>query len=316
MVNGTSRGVTRLPRVARACSTIICSANECEVSAAGLANVDLKQGGDPLMWFNKFCVAWRIQNPTQNWKLLYVAGTYDQLILGGCASEDAARRIQSYVDTNSDKDHVCSGRDAVVRSLRRQHSGRIKDERDTDPARQAAQDGQPTPGDGKRGKKKGDERDWAVANVCLRSCSNDGFGRRAARGKTGGMHRAKAKYSSQLCAMPLCAWHVVFHVVGITSAEWEGTRAGSRANPISRTMRQFPKTSIDNEVIAPTRTVKESATRSQDGACRLEPEYSISTGVERDADTRYDMRAYGRARTRVSRNTQVSYLEDLFTIDS
>ena len=76
-------------------------------------------------------------------------------------------------------------------------------------------------------------------------------------------------------------------------------------------MSQFLTTSIDNEVIAPARTVKESATRSQDCACRLEPEYSISSGVERDADTRYDTRAYDRARTRVRRNTQVSYLEDL-----
>ena len=45
-------------------------------------------------------------------------------------------------------------------------------------------------------------------------------------------------------------------------------------------MRQFPTTPIDND------NQKELATLSQDGACRLEPENSISNAVAHDAGTR------------------------------
>ena len=52
-------------------------------------------------------------------------------------------------------------------------------------------------------------------------------------------------------------------------------------------MGQSPTTSIDNDVIAPARTDKEWATRSQDGACRLEPEKEQCSDVGDEADTRY-----------------------------
>ena len=51
-------------------------------------------------------------------------------------------------------------------------------------------------------------------------------------------------------------------------------------------MRLFPATPIDNDVIAPARTDKELATRSQDGACRLEPEKKQCNNVGHEADTR------------------------------
>ena len=48
-------------------------------------------------------------------------------------------------------------------------------------------------------------------------------------------------------------------------------------------MGQSPKTSIDNDEIAPARTVKELTTHWQGGACRLEPEKEQSSDVDDEA---------------------------------
>ena len=54
-------------------------------------------------------------------------------------------------------------------------------------------------------------------------------------------------------------------------------------------MEQSPTTSIDDDEIAPVRTVKVLATRSQAGACRLEPEKKQRSDV--DDEARHAIRA-------------------------
>ena len=81
----------------------ICSVDDSDVCAVALADIHFERCGDPLMWFDKFCVTQRIQecdrvhSELESWcRVLYLAGTY----------EEASRRVQSYVDAYSDKDHV------------------------------------------------------------------------------------------------------------------------------------------------------------------------------------------------------------------
>ena len=155
------------------------SADECEDSAVGLANIHSKRGGDPL-WFDMFCVAKRIQEgdrllPEVEDVVPTVARCLDSRPTESGKVVPAPRRpctFQSHVDAYSDKDYVSfeeakyftaplSVGDAVVPSLRRHISHRMKDGRETDPAYrrsvfpfgkgggQAAQYSQPTPGDGK-----------------------------------------------------------------------------------------------------------------------------------------------------------------------
>ena len=78
---------------------------------------------DLLMWLDKFCVPKRIhegdrvRSKLEGWcRVLYVAGTHDQLNLGGCAClEEASRRAPSCVDANTDEDHVSFERRCVSR---------------------------------------------------------------------------------------------------------------------------------------------------------------------------------------------------------
>ena len=71
-------------------------------------------------------------------------------------------------------------------------------------------------------------------------------------------------------------------------------------------MKQSHTTSIDNDEIAPARTVKKVGTRSQDGACRLEPEKSCAPAFHTKQIRDTEMLAYGCARTRVPYNCTAS----------
>ena len=87
---------------------------ESDITAVELAALHHELAVDPLRWFAVFAMEkhWQtsddvyqqLQALIQIWN---IAGTHDQLNLGGVAAmEELARQIQSYVDANSDPDNV------------------------------------------------------------------------------------------------------------------------------------------------------------------------------------------------------------------
>ena len=88
--------------------------DDSDVCAVDMCDLFFKVGGDPTKWFGEFVREKRIHEGDSVYHDLYgwvraldLAGTYDQLNVGGCAvTEHICRTIHSYVDAYSDPDHV------------------------------------------------------------------------------------------------------------------------------------------------------------------------------------------------------------------